>query len=220
MARPPSRTTVTKTGVGNRIAPWRFLFFLAVLIAGLIWLAPLLGAARGAMTAFDVAATWFLLSIAPLFASKPDHMRAYTRANDGNRALLLGISVVVTLVVLVAVASELRAKNSAVTVALVVGTLALAWLFSNTIYALHYAHLFYLDDTKGGDAGGIDFPKTREPDYWDFAYFSFTLGMTFQTSDVEISSARIRRVVLGHCMAAFVFNIGVLALTINVLGSS
>jgi uncharacterized membrane protein len=88
------------------------------------------------------------------------------------------------------------------------------------IYALHYAHLYYSDaSTDGKDAKGLDFPSCDEPDYWDFAYFAFTLGMTFQTSDVEISSRRVRKVALGQCMAAFVFNIGVLAFTINVLGS-
>ena len=70
------------------------------------------------------------------------------------------------------------------------------------------------------DAKGIDFPSCDEPDYWDFAYFAFTLGMTFQTSDVQIPSRRVRKAALGQCMAAFVFNIGVLAFTINVLGSS
>jgi len=94
----------------------------------------------------------------------------------------------------------------------------LAWLFSNSIYALHYAHLFYSRADGGRDAGGIDIPDTKEPNYWDFVYFSFTLGMTFQTSDCQITSPRIRRVVIGHCLAAFVFNIGVLAFSINVLG--
>jgi uncharacterized membrane protein len=56
--------------------------------------------------------------------------------------------------------------------------------------------------------------------YWDFVYFAFTLGMTFQTSDVTITSERIRRIVTIHCLAAFFFNIGVLAFTINVLGSA
>ena len=202
----------------HRIAPPRFLIFIAVLVVGAALLVPPLGQARGLMAAFDIASAVFLGIVAPLFNSKTSRMRDYARANDANRALLLVVSVVVTLVILVAVASEMRAKDSHATAALIVGTLVLSWLFSNTIYALHYAHLFYLEGDKGADRGGIDFPEGGEPDYWDFAYFSFTLGMTFQTSDVEISSPRIRRVVLGQCMAAFVFNIGVLALTINVLG--
>ena len=81
-------------------------------------------------------------------------------------------------------------------IVLIVATLALAWLFANMVFTLHYAHLYYLQ--KGGrDRGGIQVPGVKEPDYWDFLYFAFTLGMTFQTSDVTISDAHVRRVVLG-----------------------
>ena len=128
---------------------------------------------------------------------------------------------IVSLTVLVAVASELSQKGEMKppVIALLIGTLALCWVFSNTIYALHYAHIFYTLDNDGeGDSGGIDFPKTPEPDYWDFIYFSFCLGMTFQVSDMNISSGRIRKVVTAHCLIAFVFNLGVLAFTINTLG--
>ena len=102
-----------------------------------------------------------------------------------------------------------------------VATLLLIWLFANSVYALHYAHAFYSHDPKtGGDSAGIDFPGTKTPSYSDFCYFAFTLGMTFQTSDVEISAPAIRQVALLHSFAAFIFNIGVIAFTINVLGGS
>jgi uncharacterized membrane protein len=174
------------------------------------------------MAAFDVAALVFLIAISTLLRKgKAAEMRKAAAANDANRVGLLVLTGVTMLVILTSVAKEMQAKSDALAIALVIATLVLAWLFSNTIYALHYAHLFYSDpDGDGKDTGGIDFPKCDEPDYWDFLYFSFTLGMTFQTSDVEISSRRVRRVVLGQCLAAFVFNIGVLAFTINVLGSS
>ena len=100
--------------------------------------------------------------------------------------------------------------------AITASLLVLAWLFSNTVYALHYAHLAYGDAAK---CNGLSFPGTDEPLYWDFVYFAFTLGMTFQTSDVTISDQSLRRVVTLHSLAAFAFNIGVLAFTINVLGS-
>ncbi|RYD60406.1 MAG: DUF1345 domain-containing protein, partial [Sphingomonadales bacterium] len=103
------------------------------------------------------------------------------------------------------------------TTVLIVGTLLLCWTFSNAIYTLHYAHLFYTD-CGGRDSGGLTFPDTPEPDYWDFVYFAFCLGMTFQTSDVEVTQGRLRRPVTLHCLAAFVFNLGVVAFTINVLG--
>lgn len=101
-----------------------------------------------------------------------------------------------------------------------VATLLLIWLFANSVYALHYAHAFYTaaPDGAGGDQGGIDFPGTAEPSYGDFVYFAFTLGMTFQTSDVDITSGRIRSVALLQSFTAFLFNIGVIAFTINALG--
>lgn len=205
--------------LGRHIAPPRFLLFSAAMLTGLALLIPPLGWARGTLAAFDIASALFLIAIAPLLWSKTDRMRQHARDNDANRTLLLGITGLVSLVILVAIFSELQGKPSPTTIALVVGTLALSWLFSNTIYTLHYAHLYYSEE-DGEDRGGIDFPGDAEPNYWDFTYFSFTLGMTFQTSDVEISHTAIRQTVIGHCLAAFVFNIGVLAFTINVLGSS
>ena len=102
---------------------------------------------------------------------------------------------------------------------LVIATLSLAWTFANMVYALHYAHLYYSGKDGGKDQAGLDFPGDRaEPDYWDFVYFSFTLGVALQTSDVCITSTGIRRVVTLHSVAAFVFNLGILAFTINVLG--
>lgn len=206
--------------LGKQIAPPRFILFILVLLAGLAALIPTLGLARATMAAFDIAAIVFLLAISTLLKrNETAQIRRLAIANDANRTLLLGITGLISLVVLVAVHGELKGKNDTAAIVLVIATLVLAWLFSNTVYALHYAHLFYSPDDQGeGDQGGLEFPKTDEPDYWDFAYFSFTLGMTFQTSDVDISGRGMRRVVLGQCLAAFVFNLGVLAFTINVLG--
>ena len=206
--------------LGKRIAPPRFLLFLAVLAAGLAAGIPTLGLGRGVMAGFDVAAAVFLVAVAPLLHhGDAERMRRTAVANDANRVLLLGITGLLLLVILVAVHGELKGKNDMAAVSLALATLVLAWLFSNIVYAVHYAHLFYQPDDDGeGDRGGLEFPKTDEPDYWDFVYFSVTLGMTFQTSDVDISGKGMRRVVIGQCLAAFVFNLGVLAFTINILG--
>lgn len=210
---------IGSSGIGTRIAPPRFVLFAALFGAGLAVLIPLLGMGLGLLGAFDIASAAFLIACATLLDSKAAEMRRHARDNDANRVLLLALTAIVTGVILVAVASELSAgKPDAATIALVVATLALAWLFSNTVYALHYAHLFY-SDIDGKDNAGIAVPECAEPDYWDFLYFSFTLGTTFQTSDINITSATIRRTAIGHCLAAFVFNIGVLAFTINVLGN-
>jgi uncharacterized membrane protein len=212
---------VSKPGIGNRIAPPRFILFVILLVAGDAAGATFLGLRHGLMAGFDVAAAIFMLSLLPVLRGGPAEMRGLSEKNDANRALLLGLTGAVMAVILVTVAAELidrRAANGGWAKALVIATLALAWLFSNIVYALHYAHLYYSRAPDGGDRGGIDFPLTPEPDYGDFIYFAFTLGMTFQTSDSNITSSPMRRVVVAHCFAGFVYNIGVLAFTINVLG--
>lgn len=206
--------------LGRHLAPPRFLAFAVLTIAGFLVAYHSMGWSRAAMIGFDFGAGLFLLSCIPLLGREPDAMRKSAEHNDANRVTLLAITAMVCGVILVAIAEELSARSTAspAIVALIIGTLVIAWLFSNMVYALHYAHLFYSRGNHGKDAGGLDFPSEDEPDYWDFIYFAFTLGMTFQTSDVDIGGRAIRRVVILHCFAAFIFNIGVLAFTINVLG--
>ena len=205
--------------IGNRIAPAHFILFgvVGVVAVGLAWL---VGheLRRAIMVGFDVAAVLFLVSVLPLLRTREGaSIRAHARENDANRATLLAITFIVMVVLFAAIATEtLRHSPEPFTKILIVLTLAIAWVFSNTVYALHYAHLAYGDEAK---CSGLSFPGTDEPLYWDFVYFAFTLGMTFQTSDVTVSDRGIRRVVTMHSLAAFVFNIGVLAFTINVLGS-
>jgi uncharacterized membrane protein len=207
-------------GIGNTIAPWRFLLFVALLIVGSLVGARLLHARTlGFMAGFDFAAIIFLASCLSLLGTRgAAEIRDHANANDANRTVLLGITGVVMAVLLVAIGAEAIGTNpQPFTKGLIILTLAVAWLFSNTIYALHYAHLAYGDECH--ECSGLDFPGTPEPDYWDFVYFAFTCGMAFATSDVQISGRHMRRVVTIHCLAAFAFNIGVLAFTINVLGS-
>ncbi len=208
-----------KLNLGRRIAPPRFITFFLLILAGMAFGIPRFGWAIGSMAAFDLASIVFFITASPLLNDKPAEMRDSAERNDANRALLLVITGLVSIVILVSVASELMQKGATkpVMIALIVTTLALCWLFSSLIYALHYAHLFY-GDQDGKDAGGLDFPGTDEPDYWDFLYFSTCLSMTFQVSDMNITSRRIRRVVMFHCLAAFVFNLGIIAFSINVLG--
>ncbi|CAN5331663.1 DUF1345 domain-containing protein [soil metagenome] len=202
-----------------KIFPWRYGMFLT-LLASILPLAFALPWHMAAMTGFDLAAIAFLASIWPLLRVPPATMRRNAAANDANRGVMLLLTGIVTTVILVAVGVEVMQHGQLGdgVILLVLATLALAWLFSNTIYAMHYAHIFYLANDKGDDSGGLDFPETREPGYWDFLYFAFTLGMTFQTSDVAVNSTAIRQTVLFHSLAAFMFNLGVIAFTINVLG--
>lgn len=195
--------------------------FLALLAAAapLGWLMPW---HEAVMAAFDCAALAFLIATLPLIKVDPASMRRNAQANDANRRLMLLLTGIVSLVVLVAVGAAVGQHGgpNATIIALLLSTLALAWLFSNLVYAMHYAHIFYVADDGGKDSGGLDFPGTEEPDYSDFLYFAFTLGMTFQTSDVAITATPMRRVVTAQCLAAFLFNLGILAFTINVLGGA
>ena len=98
----------------------------------------------------------------------------------------------------------------------------LSWLMIHTIFAIRYAHLYYnlLYEERMSQKehkGGLIFPSDDPPDYFDFAYFSFVIGMTWQVSDVQISSRRIRRMVLFHALLSFLYNTVILALTINII---
>lgn len=210
-----------KSGIGNMIAPWRFLTFLVTSIFAVPAASLALGdIALGVMAGFDVAAVLFLVLSMPLLGtSEAQVIQGHANQNDANRAILLAITALVLVVLLFAIAAEtVGQRPQPLTKVLVIVTLIVAWLFSNTIYAVHYAHLAYRRGASGC-SDGIQFPGTEHPVYWDFVYFAFTLGMTFQTSDVQINDPQIRRTVVAHCFAAFIFNIGILAFTINVLGS-
>ncbi len=217
--------SATGAWLGNRIAPPRFLLFLALLPLGYFSYRQLLPQAvwkDAAAMAFDFAAACFLASLIPMLRRcNADVMRLQAAANDANRVMVLLMTTLLTLAVMAVISGELKAAQGGDPLAMtkLIGTLLLIWLFANSVYALHYAHAFYTaGDRPGTDCGGINFPGTAAPDYFDFAYFSFTLGMTFQTSDIAISQPRIRRIALLHCFAAFVFNLGVIAFTINALG--
>ena len=205
----------------NPLFPWRYGMFLA-LLASAVPLGLVLPWQAALMAGFDIAAFAFSLSLVPLAGHDAGTMRETARRNDANRGLMLLLTAIVMAVILIAVGAEVMVKGgpAALAVALLVVTLVLAWVFSNSVYALHYAHLFYLPDKTGNDSGGLEFPGTSEPHYWDFIYFAFTLGMTFQTSDTAVTATGVRKVATFHCLAAFIFNLGVLAFTINVLGST
>ncbi len=173
---------------------------------------------------FDVAVVGFTASLWPLAR---DHsaaeMRRHAVENDANRGLVLFITGVISLAIMLAMIAELPAARNGDIAAItkLILTLALGWIFTNLIFAMHYAHMFYgAGDTAAKDAGGFDFPGTKEPDYWDFIYVSFTAGMSFAASDVNVTSGAVRRVLVVQCLLAFLFNIGALAFTINVLAGA
>jgi len=173
---------------------------------------------RGVLLSFDIAAVIFLTATIVMFAHADTRLiRHRARKEDEGYWGFLLSSAAVAIVALLALAAELHTTKQAggLQIALAVGSLILAWVFMNTTFALHYAHEFYGD--SGVKHAGLDFPGKSDPDYWDFVYFAFVIGMTSQVSDVQVSARGIRRVVLVQSVLAFFFNVIVIALSVNIV---
>ena len=95
----------------------------------------------------------------------------------------------------------------------------LGWFVLHTVMAFRYANLHYFDDptTPDDESHDLEFPGCAEPGVWDFLYFSFVIGMTWQVSDIQITSRRLRRIVLFHALISFAYNTVILALSINIV---
>lgn len=199
----------------------RMLVALAIFIGTSLLLASTgLRVATVILLGFDLAAVVFLGLLARMFSkATPAHMRRQAQAQDTGRWGVLWSGVVLTMVVLAALNSELHAAKGGGALELGVGALSvvLSWLFLNTMFAVHYAHGFYGD--LGEQHAGLEFPDTPQPDYWDFAYFAIVIGMTFQVSDVQITSRYLRRVALLHSVIAFFFNVFIIAITVNIVAA-
>jgi uncharacterized membrane protein len=115
-------------------------------------------------------------------------------------------------------ANVLAPRYEAPLVILCLAAVVSAWCLTHTAYTLRYAHLYYRDGNEdGAQDGGLVFPGGKPPDYYDFAYFAFTVGMCFQVSDVSITSSPIRRAVLVHSVLSFAYNTAILALAMNLV---
>ncbi|NYE22469.1 DUF1345 domain-containing protein [Pigmentiphaga litoralis] len=168
---------------------------------------------------FDAAAFFFLSTTAYVFAkSTPDTMRHRAKEEDVGRWGILWTSVLLSAVVLLALGVELRlgkGGGGAWPVVIAIGSILLSWLYMNVMFALHYAHGFY--GNYGAAHQGLEFPGAEPPDYWDFAYFALVIGMTFQVSDVQITSRHLRRMALVHSVIAFFLNVFIIAMSVNVV---
>jgi uncharacterized membrane protein len=111
-------------------------------------------------------------------------------------------------------AANASGTAQALRIGLGVASVALSWTVVHTLFTLRYARLYYT-----GEDGGVDFPGGRPPAYQDFAYLSFTIGMTFQVSDTDLEAVEIRRTALQHCLLSYVFGTGILATSINLVAS-
>jgi uncharacterized membrane protein len=202
--------------------------------AALVLLLMLWGRARAVtqvVAAWDAFALCFVgLAGAALIAGTPRDIHRTANTQDSGRRFVFVFAVMAACASLLAVLAMLRTAKSfkgadlAVHLGLAVTAVAASWLLMHTTFAFRYAHIYYDDencpdhDARPGDhVGGLEFPGEARPDYLDFAYFSFTIGMTFQVSDVTISVRPIRRLVLLHSMLSFAFNTMILALSLNIM---
>lgn len=157
------------------------------------------------------------------FKCGPAHIRALAGREDGSRLFVLALVLVSSGASMVAVALLLFSKgaveNAGLYLPASIGGMLLSWIMVHTTFTFHYAHMYYKDDKDDPEAHaeGLSFPEEAAPDYLDFAYFSFVIGMTFQVSDVEITSRAIRRQALLHGLLSFGLNTFVVALTVNVI---
>lgn len=107
-------------------------------------------------------------------------------------------------------------KPSLLMYALSVASLPLGWCTLHTVFAFHYAHVYYADqEPPAGYDGGLEFPGGKQPQAWDFLYYAFVVGMTAQVADVNVLSTRMRRLTLFHGAIAFFFNTVILAVAVN-----
>jgi uncharacterized membrane protein len=159
-----------------------------------------------------------------ILPATPKTMRRYAQQENVGRLAILSLATATACASLFAIGFILHDKGLSGQVlflhlTLSVVTIIGSWLLVHTIFALHYAYAYYGNHATHPDqkAGGVEFPGEAEPDYWDFLYFSFVIGMTSQVSDVAITSRNIRRLALLHGILSFFFNTSIVAMTINIV---
>jgi uncharacterized membrane protein len=173
------------------------------------------------LISWDIFVAFYLVLVYTLvFRSGLAHIRRNAVLQDDGRFLILLVTALGAFASIAAIVLELGADHrSTAELALATLTIALSWTAVHTTFALHYAHEFY----RGAKPGGLDFPKgheDQEPDYWDFVYFSFVIGMTAQVSDVGVTDRIIRRTATVHGIISFVFNTALVALMVNIAASA
>jgi uncharacterized membrane protein len=175
-----------------------------------------------AIFAWNVGACLYLvLAMKMMFWSTHERMRARALQHDEGSAVVLFLVVTAALMCVGAIVAELTVVKDLhgvlryAHIALAVLTIVSSWVFTQVMFALHYAHDYYATEVRG-QHGGLDFPGGQPPDYGDFLYFACVIGTSGQTADVSFTNRRMRRTGTVHCVLAFFFNTTLLALTINI----
>jgi uncharacterized membrane protein len=214
------KRTDSNVGSGRILSARRALVCLGIgllcgLSVALLWAAELLPLVSWTVAAgLAVCWVWWI--------SLPEDQAGTERlAEEENRSrstdlwvVLAAVASLVAVVVALVRSSGGRDSVAVASVLLSVAGVTISWALVNTVFALKYARLYYLDEP---DARGFDFKQEEQPTYSDFAYLAFTVGMAFAVSETEPTDARTRRVVLGHALLSYLFGTGVLAVAINVV---
>ena len=172
-----------------------------------------------------LAAITLVLAWLCIHRANPRETQTSVAEQDQSSAAMLVTIVVSASISLVAIAFLLSTSKEQpfsarlAHILLSVTTIALSWLLMHARFGFHYAHCYYRKYAKKGDEPVFNFPGTHPPDYLDFMYFSYVLGMTSQVSDVTINTRAMRRLALLHGLIAFTFNLMIVAFFINVLGA-
>lgn len=174
--------------------------------------------AKALLLGFDLGVAVYLSALTFMFCrmTSPELLHGQARKQDAGRWGVLWTALILTGFVALALTTEMGAAKGGDAKALVIAavSIVLSWLFLNVMFGMHYAHGYYGDFGKKHE--GLEFPGTEQPDYWDFMYFAIVIGMTFQVSDVQISSRYLRRVALLHSVIAFFFNVFIIAISVNI----
>jgi uncharacterized membrane protein len=173
------------------------------------------------LLAWDIFIALYLTLVYLMMArSGSSHIRRNAVLQDDGRFLILMVTALGAFASIAAIVSELGVQHRGTPeLTLATMTIALSWATVHTTFALHYAHDYF----RGSKPGGLQFPSGDEhshPDYWDFVYFSFVIGMTAQVSDVGITDKTIRRTATAHGIISFFFNTALLALGVNIAASA
>ncbi|MFP3553516.1 DUF1345 domain-containing protein [Paraburkholderia sp. SIMBA_049] len=191
-------------------------FVLGVVVGALLASAHMRPMIR-VLVSWDVA-VWTYLALMWLEMARADHdrVRDIARREDENAGVVLAIVCLATVASVAAIVLELASSKGSTGVShyIVTGfTLMGAWFLIPTIFTLHYARLYFATDMQ---ETALKFPDHKlDPNYWDFLYFSFTIAVASQTSDVVLRSREVRRAALAQSVLSFYFNLAVLGLCIN-----
>jgi uncharacterized membrane protein len=209
-----------------RARPRLYAAIISGVVIGAVGPSSLSGMQRAAIGWDGGIVLYLALLLLMALRATPETMHRRAQLEDATRWAFLGLMATTAwfaMFALLGILHDARGAEGRYSVVLTLfaaATIVLSWLFAHTAFAIHYAHDYYTDQARK-KAQGLLFPgDERDPDYWDFLYFSFVVGMTCQVSDVQVATRPWRRLVLAHGVLSFLFNTVVLALSINLLAGS